>query len=266
MPGSAHMTKRRFEMEERQRMFLEALRRTGEEAAGLEAAGVSDQTIRRWRRKEDAFREAFNEAAKGPGAAQETGRSFRGRKRVFLDVFERTGVLAAALRPVEATMKELREWLRGDAAFRETYMETKARFRARAGEETERRIAAGEPVSEAGRKRVFLKQVREVGTTTGGCEAAGVSLKTLNGWLEEDGKFAEEFEEAKQRFRDHIEEAIVHRIKEGKNVGLLQFKAQAELPEKYGKGKKEAAPKEQGGLTWEDIERAAREPYDVGEC
>ena len=162
-------------------------------------------------------------------------------------------------------MKELRRWLRGDAAFRAAVVEVKARIRARADEELELRIAAGEPVKAAGRKRVFLKKVRSVGTTTGGCEAAGVTLKVLNAWLREDKGFAEGFEEAKQRFRDHIEEKIVHRIEEGKNGGLLQFKAQAELPEKYGKGKKDAPQKEKGGLTWEDIERAAREPYDADE-
>ena len=265
-PGPAGKTKRRFEMEERRRLFLEALRRTGEEAAGLEAAGVSDQTARRWRREDEAFGEAFNEAkaGKGPGAAGERPK-FTGRKGVFMETMEEAGVLAAALRAAEATMKELRRWLRGDAEFRKVYLEVKGRIRVRALEEMERRIAAGEPVSAAGRKRVFLKKVRKVGTTTGGCEAAGISLKVLNTWLAEDRRFAEEFEEAKLRFRDHIEEAIMDRIKEGRDGGLLQFKAQAELPEKYGKGKKEAPPKGRRGLTQEEIERAAREPYDVGE-
>ena len=80
MPRSARKTKRRFEMEERQRIFLEALRRTGEEAAGLEAAGASVETMRRWRREDEAFRAAFKEAkaAKGPRAGVRA--HFTGRK------------------------------------------------------------------------------------------------------------------------------------------------------------------------------------------
>lgn len=257
---------RRRDAERRQGMFLDALRRTGDEAAGLEAAGVTGWTLWYWRREDEAFGEAFNEAkaGKGPGAAGERPK-FTGRKGVFMETLEEAGVLAAALRAAEATMKELRRWVRGDTEFRKAYLEAKGRIRVRALEEMERRIAAGEPVSAPGRKRVFLKKVGKVGTTTGGCEAAGISLKVLNTWLAEDKRFAEEFEEAKLRFRDHIEEAIMDRIKEGKDGGLLQFKAQAELPEKYGKGKKEAPPKGRPGLTQEEIERAAREPYDVGE-
>ena len=260
--------RRRRDMEERQRIFLEALRRTGEAEEARESTGVGKSTVRRWKGEEEGFRAAFDEAeaAKGPrAAAPGARRRFTGQKRVFLETFEGATAMAAALRAAKATMKELRRWLRGDAAFREAYLEAKGRFRARADEAAEQRIAAGEPVSTGGRKRVFLKKLGKVGTTTGGCETAGISLKTLNGWLEEDGRFAEAFEEAKLRFSDHIEEEIVHRIEEGKNGGLLQFKAQAELPEKYGKGKKEAPAKGQPGLTWEDIERAAREPYDADE-
>ena len=266
--GPTRPSRRLREMEERKRLFLEALRRTGTEEAARESTGVGESTVRRWKGADDAFLAAFKAAAtEGRDAGAPTGarRRFTGRKRVFLERLEGAGAPSAALRAADATGKDLRGWLRGDAEFREAYLEAKGRIRARALEELERRIAAGEPVSAAGRKQVFLKKVRKVGTTTGGCEAAGISLKVLNTWLAEDRRFAEEFEEAKLRFRDHIEEAIMDRIKEGKNGGLLQFKAQAELPEKYGKGKKEAPAKEQPGLTWEEIERAARAPYDADE-
>ena len=240
-PEQAGRTVRRRDVEERQRMFLEALR-TGDVEAGLEAARITEWTLWRWKRDDEAFGEAFDEAkaAKGPSAGVRA--HFTGRKGVFLEALEGTGVMAAALRAAEVKMPELRSWRRDDAAFRAAVVEVKGRIWARADEELELRIAAGERV-----------------------KAAGVTLKVLNVWLREDKGFAEGFEEAKQRFRDHIEEKIVHRIEEGKNGGLLQFKAQAELPEKYGKGKKDAPQKEKGGLTWEDIERAAREPYDADE-
>ena len=263
--GPARTSRRRREMEERQRVFLDALRRTGDAEAARASIDVGESTVRRWRGKDDVFRAAYKEAQGAKGAAPEGRPKFTGRKRVFLDAFERAGVVAAALRAAEATAKDLRRWVRDDAEFLDSYVEARGRIRARADEETERRIAAGEQVSAAGRKRVFLKHLASVGTTTAGCEAAGITLKTLKEWLERD-EFAEAFAEAKQRFRDHIEEAIVQRIDEGKNGGLLQFKARAELPEKYGKGEK-TPPKEQAGVTWEDIERAAREPYDAtGAC
>ena len=267
--GPTRPSRRLREMEERKRLFLEAFRRTGTEEAARESTGVGESTVRRWKGADDAFLAAFKATATGgrdAGAVEGARRRFTGRKGVFMETLEEAGALAAALRAAEATMKELRRWLREDAEFREVYLEAKGRIRARALEELERRIAAGEPVRASGRKQVFLKKVGSVGTTTGGCEAAGISLKTLNGWLEEDKGFAEGFEEAKLRFHDRIEETIVQRIEDGKNGGLLQFKARAELPEKYGKGRKEAPPKGQPGLTWEDIDRAAREPYDVGEC
>ena len=66
--------------------------------------------------------------------------------------------MAAALRAAEVTMPELRRWRRDDAAFRAAVVEAKARIRARADEELELRIAAGERVKAAGRKRVFLKR------------------------------------------------------------------------------------------------------------
>ena len=263
-PEQAGRTVRRRDVAERQRMFLEVFR-SGDVEAGLEAARITEWTLWRWKRDDEAFGEAFKEAkeAKGPSAGVRA--HFTGRKGVFLEALEGTGVMAAALRAAEATMPELRSWRRDDAAFRAAVVEVKGRIRARADEELELRIAAGERVKAAGRKRVFLKKVRSVGTTTGGCEAAGVTLKVLNAWLREDKSFAEGFEEAKQRFRDHIEEKIVHRIEEGKNGGLLQFKAQAELPEKYGKGRKQAPAEGQPGLTWAEIEQAARAPHDADE-
>ena len=248
--GPARTSSRQREMEERKRLFLDALRRTGDEEAARKSTGVGESTVRRWKGADDAFRAAFKEAKTPKRPSAGAREHFTGRKRAFLEALEGAGTMADALRATKATMEDLRRWLREDAAFRETYLEAKVRFRAREVEAEEQLIAAGEPVSTPGRKRVFLKRVRKVGTTTGACEAAGINLKTLNVWREEDKDFAEAFEEAKQRFLDQIEEAIgiVDRIKEGKNGGLLQFKAQAELPEKYGKGKKEAPPTGQAGL------------------
>jgi len=121
------------------------------------------------------------------------------------------------------------------------------------------------------RQRIFLDKFAAVGLLTPSADAAGVSLRTVNEWLDQDPDFREAFNEAKLRFRDRLEETIVNRINgvdPRNNDVLLRFKIQGEIPEKYGRpGKKpkekdhECMPDHQC-LTWADIERAAREPYD----
>jgi len=121
------------------------------------------------------------------------------------------------------------------------------------------------------RRRIFLKKFAAVGLLTPSADAAGVSLKTVNEWFTHVPRFREAFDEAKLRFNDRLEEAIVNRINgvdPRNNDVLLRFKIQGEIPEKYGRpGKKpkekdqECMPDQQC-LTWADIERAAREGYD----
>ena len=122
------------------------------------------------------------------------------------------------------------------------------------------------------RQRIFLQKFAAIGVLTSSAAAAGLSLKTLDQWLQRDQDFREGFNEAKLRFHDHLEETIVNRITgvdQRNNDVLLRFKVQGELPEKYGRpGQKpkekdhECMPDHQC-LTWADIERAAREEYDA---
>ena len=112
------------------------------------------------------------------------------------------------------------------------------------------------------KKRLFLDQFERVGTMTAGCRNAHTSFRTLHKWLAEDRNFREAFNEAKLRFRDHIEEKIMERIEKGDNGGLLKFKAQAELLEKYGKPGKTSSPPGHSGLSLDDLEKLAREAND----
>lgn len=111
------------------------------------------------------------------------------------------------------------------------------------------------------RKRIFLEEFSKVGVLSVAADKAGIPLKTLSLWFRQDGRFREDFLEAKIRFHDHIEKEIVDRIDQGENGGLLRFKAQAEIPEKYGR--KQAAARDSARLAWDELERKAREANDA---
>ena len=89
------------------------------------------------------------------------------------------------------------------------------------------------PTAQA-RRRIFLKKFAAVGLLTPSADAAGVSLKTVNEWFTHVPRFREAFDEAKLRFHDRLEEAIVNRIDDvdqRRNDILLRFKIQGEIPE-----------------------------------
>ena len=112
------------------------------------------------------------------------------------------------------------------------------------------------------RQRIFLDRFAAVGVMTPSADAAGLPLKTIAQWLKDDQDFREAFDEAKLRFHDHLEEAIVNRINgvdQRRNDNLLRFKTQAELPEKYGRPGKKPKERDHHCLTWDDLERMAEE-------
>ena len=101
------------------------------------------------------------------------------------------------------------------------------------------------------RQRIFLDRFAAVGVMTPSAE-----------WLNDDRDFREAFDEAKLRFHDQLEEAIVNRINgvdQRRNDNLLRFKTQAELPEKYGRPGKKPKERDHHCLTWDDLERMAEE-------
>ena len=108
------------------------------------------------------------------------------------------------------------------------------------------------------RKRVFLREFSKVGVLSAAADKAGLSLKTLSDWFRWDEDFREDFLESKLRFQDRIEKEIVDRIDKGANDGLLRFKAQAEIPEKYAP--KRAPAKDPPGPDWDHLERDADRP------
>ena len=101
------------------------------------------------------------------------------------------------------------------------------------------------------RQRIFLDRFAAVGVMTPSAE-----------WLNDDRDFREAFDEAKLRFHDQLEEAIVNRINgvdQRRNDNLLRFKTQAELPEKYGRPGKKPKERDHHCLTWDDLERITEE-------
>ena len=134
-----------------------------------------------------------------------------------------------------------------------------------------RRASHKRKLTTRARQRIFLDKFAAVGIMTKSADAAGLPLKTVDQWLREDRDFREAFNEAKLRFRDHLEEIIVNRINGAgtrNNDVLLRFKIQGELPEKYGrpgkkpKGNDHHRPAGRRWLTQEEIERAVQEEYD----
>ena len=111
------------------------------------------------------------------------------------------------------------------------------------------------------RKRIFLEEFSKVGVLSAAADKAGIPLKTLSLWFRQDNGFREDFLEAKLRFHDHIEKEIVDRIHKGANGGLLRLKAQAEIPEKYGR--KQAQSQDGARLAWDELARKAREANDA---
>ena len=109
--------------------------------------------------------------------------------------------------------------------------------------------------SGAERRRVFLETYGRTGALTISADAAGISMKTLNGWMRKERDFRKAFEEATLRFHERLDAEMMRRIEAGKDGVMLRFKLQAELPEKYGRAGKNVTVKR--GLTFDDLERMA---------
>ena len=182
------------------------------------------------------------------------------RKQVFLETFVRTGDKIAGLDAVGVSRWTLSRWRLDDEAFRKLFNEAKQMVDARAAA-----AAAPTPppsVTVGERKRLFFDEFARVGTVTGACDRAGVTLQKFEQWTKSSKRFRARYEEAKLRFHDRIEQKIMEQINKGKNVGLLRFKAQGELPEKYGRAGKQTPAKGKSGMTWDDLERIVEESND----
>ena len=187
------------------------------------------------------------------------------RKRTFLEEFKRTGDMETACRETGTTRRALRTWRDGDKRFRQAFYEIKdANARKAAPLSSTNVEKAGElPLAEkpatnlsvSDRRRIFLKEFAAIGALTLACDAAGVDLRTLNDWLQEERGFREAFNEAKLRYRDRLQSLAMRQITEERDGPMLRFTLQAEFPEKYGKPGKMS--RDRPGLTWADLERMA---------
>ena len=111
--------------------------------------------------------------------------------------------------------------------------------------------------SGAERRLVFLETYGRTGALTISADAAGISMKTANGWMRKERDFRKAFEEATLRFHERLDAEMMRRIDAGKDGVMLRFKLQAELPEKYGRAGKKVTVNR--GFTWDDLERMAEE-------
>lgn len=110
----------------------------------------------------------------------------------------------------------------------------------------------------------FLEALAETGNVTLSAKLAGVALRTVYDWREEDKDFADQWEDAISEARANIEEEIRRRAmigvdepvyQGGKLAGhirrysdtLLIFLAKATMPEKYRERGNEAAISAAGG-------------------
>ena len=177
------------------------------------------------------------------------------RKQIFLEELERTGIAQGARRKAGVTPGMVHMWLDEDLGFGKALNEVNSRARERIAEDIRKRIRAGEKVSNAERRRVFLAEFAAVGAMTPAVDAAGLSLRTIAEWLQDKPGFREDLHEAKLRFRDRLEMEAVEQIIEEKDPVLLRFKLRAEIPEKYGRAR---SAKARQGLTMDDLERMAQ--------
>lgn len=181
------------------------------------------------------------------------------RKLMFLRTYVQTRDLEGSLAKVGIkTRWTLWHWRHTDPRFRDSF------DRAERAIEVEGGLVASDSTP-AEQKRVFLDTYALLGTTTTGCDRAGIEMRTLDEWLRKDRAFRDGFHEAKLRFLDLIEKKIMESIESGKDKSgvMLRFKAQAELPEKYGRPGKQGPAKGQQGLTMEDLEQLVRESDDA---
>ena len=196
------------------------------------------------------------------------------RKRTFLEAFKRTGDMETACRETGATRRTLRHWRHKDKKFRQAFYDIKfANARKVApllptnAEEPGPPPVPEKPVRNLSleeRRRTFLENFAQVGALTLACDAAGVDLRTLNDWLQEDRTFREGFNEAKLRYRDRLQSLAMRQITEERDGPMLRFTLQAEFPEKYGKPGKFS--KDRPGLTWADLERMAGEARRINDA
>ncbi len=195
------------------------------------------------------------------------------RKRNFLEAFARLHDIRAARHEAGVFTRTLRQWRHDDSSFDQAFKDIK---RARTGEpvplpstnvEQPDQALAEKParnLSPEERRQTFLDNFAQVGALTLACDAAGVDLRTLNDWLQEDRTFREGFNEAKLRYRDRLQSLAMRQITEERDGPMLRFTLQAEFPEKYGKPGKFS--KDRPGLTWADLERMAGEARRINDA
>ena len=195
------------------------------------------------------------------------------RKRTFLEEFKRAGDMEAACRETGATRRTLRNWRHKDKSFRHAFYEIKLANARKAAPlpstnvEQPGQALPAKPVRDLTleeRRQTFLDNFAQVGALTLACDAAGVDLRTLNDWLQEDRTFREGFNEAKLRYRDRLQSLAMRQITEERDGPMLRFTLQAEFPEKYGKPGKFS--KDRPGLTWADLERMAGEARRINDA
>ena len=114
----------------------------------------------------------------------------------------------------------------------------------------------------AEKKRLFLESISLFGTISAGVRLADVTRHLASSWIEGDPEFKERYEEAREEFKDSIEQKLMDRIDKGENGPTLRFKAKGELPEKYGPRPRKGT-KEQESLAnaseWDRLEEEAME-------
>ena len=118
--------------------------------------------------------------------------------------------------------------------------------------------APKKPKRLARQQTLFLDTYARIGTISAGARAAGVTWRKAKGWTTSDPDFAPRFEEARAVFEDSLEERLMDLIEKG-NAVTLRFKAQAEIPEKYGKLPHRPEPKtaQDVDAKWTELEQAA---------
>ena len=114
----------------------------------------------------------------------------------------------------------------------------------------------------AEKKRVFLESISLFGTISAGVRLADVKRHEARSWIERDPEFKERYEEAREEFKDSIENRLLERIDKGENGPTLRFKAKGELPEKYGPLPRKGTKEQESPANvadWEKLEAEALE-------
>ncbi len=82
------------------------------------------------------------------------------------------------------------------------------------------------------KREKFLTALREAGTVTHACEAAGIGKRTAYDWREADTDFAREWDAVIESVADDLEHEAKRRAIEGSDT-LLIFLLKGQRPDKY---------------------------------